>query len=152
MMNECDYLSALLEALAPQSPRDAVDAAEGFLQYLCFMRSEGYSDDEIAIRLGTPEAFARQARKQMNRSVRPHGRRLLMLFAASVVMLSMMLCLAALLIASGSIMSWLSSLLMHSAVAARYLWALFCASSAAMLAVAVMMAVLLAACRAAAGR
>lgn len=148
MMNECEYLSALLEALAPQGPRAAEDAAESFQQYLDFMRGEGYSDEEILHRLGTPEEFAGRVMQGNWTTGENNGVGSLMICTAVLATLFVALGIIMLIIASGSVLSWLSSIALYGTASIIYPFAVLCASSAAMLAAAGMTAVLLVACRA----
>lgn len=59
-MTRNEYLSRLRAALLKQHVADAEDIVDEYAEHFDFKLADGYSEEEIAARLGTPEALAAQ--------------------------------------------------------------------------------------------
>ena len=59
-MTKAEFISQLSEALRRQKIADADDIIEEYAQHFAFKMADGYAEEEIAARLGSPAALAAQ--------------------------------------------------------------------------------------------
>lgn len=59
-MTKLDYMAQLAQELKRRGVADADDVLEEYEQHFAFKLSDGYSEEEIAAKLGSPKELAAQ--------------------------------------------------------------------------------------------
>ena len=59
-MTKNEYMARLANELHRRNVADAADVAEEYEQHFAFKLADGYSEEEIAVKLGVPEELAAQ--------------------------------------------------------------------------------------------
>ncbi len=65
IMNKNEFLSILTSVLEKNQISDAAEIIEEYEQHFAFKLADGYSEEEIAARLGDPEKLALQYEKEL---------------------------------------------------------------------------------------
>ena len=85
-MKKHEFMTRLANELHKRNVEDAADVLEEYEQHFAFKLADGYSEEEIAAKLGVPEELAAQFAPKKKRRLRTPALVSLLLFAVCFVL------------------------------------------------------------------